>query len=114
MRVMYKSDCNKVKLQFVRNAVIGCDGSRALVTMDPYNSLEANIHKDLVGSGGAFMLVIDVRREDHSENKKKTFWGALKQYSKCYNIICQFKPHSRHVCQIVIIPYLFLCICNPR
>ena len=26
------------------------------VMMDPYNSLEANIHKDLVRSGGAVML----------------------------------------------------------
>ena len=34
-RVMYESDCDKVKLQFARNKVIGWDGSKALVTMDP-------------------------------------------------------------------------------
>ena len=45
---------------------------------------------------------------------KKPFWGALKQYSKCYDIICHFKLHSLHVCQIVIISYLFLCIWNPK
>ena len=38
--------------------------------MDPYNSFEANMCKDLVGSGGAFMLVIDDRFEDHSENEE--------------------------------------------
>ena len=37
---------------------------------------------------------------------KKQFGGALKQYSKCYNIICHFKPHSLHVWQIIIFPYL--------
>ena len=36
---------------------------------------------------------------------KKQFGGALKQYSKCYNIICHFKPHSLHVCQTIIFPY---------
>ena len=38
--------------------------------MNPYNSLEADIHKDLVGSRGKFALVIDDRREDHSENEE--------------------------------------------
>ena len=36
---------------------------------------------------------------------RKPFWGALKQYSKCYNVICHFKLYSLHVCQIVIFPY---------
>ena len=37
--------------------------------MDPYNSVEANIHKDIVGSGGTFMLGINANREDCSEKK---------------------------------------------
>ena len=64
-RVMYESDCEKVKLQFTKNMVIGCGRQKALVTMDPYNSLEANINKDLVGSRGAFILVIDDQGKDH-------------------------------------------------
>ena len=36
---------------------------------------------------------------------KKPFWGALKQYNKCYNIICHFKPRSLNVYQIIIFPY---------
>ena len=56
---MYESDCNKVKLQFKRNAVIGCNRYKALVNMDTYNSLEADIHKDPFESGDAFILVID-------------------------------------------------------
>ena len=65
---MYESDYNKVKLQLIRNTVIGCNGSNSLVTMDPYNSLGSYIHNYIVGSGGAFMLVIDALREDHSKN----------------------------------------------
>ena len=59
MWVMYEFDCDKVKLKFTRNKVIGCNGSKALVTMDLYNSLKANIHKDLVKYGGILMLAID-------------------------------------------------------
>ena len=33
---------------------------------------------------------------------KKRFWGTIKQYSKCYNIICHFKVHLLHVCQIIL------------
>ena len=73
---MYEHDYDKVKLQFERNTVIGCDGTRALVTMDLYNSFKPGIHKDLVGFGGAFMLVINAWREDHYENEE-TFLGAL-------------------------------------
>ena len=65
-RVIYEFECDKVKLKFARNTVIGWDGSKALVTMDSYNSLEADMHKDLVGSGGAFMLAIDARHENRS------------------------------------------------
>ena len=50
------------------------------------------------------MLVIDDRSEGHSENKEAIL-GALKQYSKCYNNICHFKPHPLHVFQIIISPY---------
>ena len=39
--------------------VIGCNGSKDLVTVDPYNSLKTKNHKDIVGSGGTSMLVID-------------------------------------------------------
>ena len=77
-RVIYESGCDKVKLRFARNTAIGCDGSKALVTLDPYNSLEADIHKDLVGSGGAFTLVIDARREDHYENEETIFGRSQK------------------------------------
>ena len=70
MRVMYESDCDKVKLQFMRNTVIGYDGSKAFLKIDPYNSLKADTHKDPVGSKGAFVLVIDDWREDHSENEE--------------------------------------------
>ena len=41
--------------------------------MDKDNSLEANIHKDLVGYEGVLMLVIDFWREDYSENEKTIF-----------------------------------------
>ena len=47
------------------------------------------------------MLVTNDRRLDHSENEE-TILGVLKQYSKCNNIIYSFRPHSIHVCQIVI------------
>ena len=66
--------------------VIHCGGSKAPVTMNTKNSLEANIHKDIVRSRDAFVLLIDAWREDHSENEE-TFLGAIKQYRKCYNII---------------------------
>ena len=55
---MYESDCGKVKLKFTRNTVIGFYIPKTLVKMDPSNSLEADIHEYIVGSGGAFMLVI--------------------------------------------------------
>ena len=70
---MYKSDCDKVKLKFTRNTVIGCNGLKALVKMDPYNSIKYDTNRDLVGSGGAFMPVIDAWNEDHSENEETTF-----------------------------------------
>ena len=34
--------------------------------MNSYNSLEGDIHKDLVGSEGEFVLIIGAWREDHS------------------------------------------------
>ena len=55
---MDKSDCDKVKLQFTRNTDIFCNRSKALMTMDPYNSLRSDINKDLFGSGDA-MVGID-------------------------------------------------------
>ena len=58
-RVMYESDCNKVKFKFLGNMVIGCDRSKAFVMMDLYNSLKDDMHRDLVQYGGAFMMVID-------------------------------------------------------
>ena len=67
---MYEYDCDKVKLQLERNTVIGCNGLKDLVMMNPYNSLKADIHKDQVGPRGAFILVIDARREDHSKNEE--------------------------------------------
>ena len=65
---MYESDFNRFKFLFVSNLVIEFDGSKAIVTMDPYKSLESDIHKDLVGSIGAFIMVIDAWREALSEN----------------------------------------------
>ena len=65
---MCEYDCNKVESQLTRNTIIGCDTPKALMTMDPYNSLGANIHKDVVGFGGVFILVIDSWHDDHSEN----------------------------------------------
>ena len=62
-RVIYESDCEKFKLRFARKTVIGCDGSKALVKMDPYNSLEYNTYKDIVVPIGAFTLVINAQRE---------------------------------------------------
>ena len=56
---MYDSDCDKVKLKFISNTVIGCNIPKALLTMDTYNSLEADIHTYLVGFRESFMLVID-------------------------------------------------------
>ena len=58
---MYESHFYKVKLAFTRNAVIVYNRLNALVTMYTYNSLESSVHKDIVGSGGAFMVVIDAR-----------------------------------------------------
>ena len=51
MQVIYDSDCNKIKLQFMWNAVIGYYRSKDIVMMDPYNLLEDDIHKDIVGYG---------------------------------------------------------------
>ena len=59
MRLMYESDCDKVKLQFGRNTVISSGVLKSLVTIDPYDSLEDDIHKDLVGSRGSFVMVIN-------------------------------------------------------
>ena len=72
--------------------------------MDLYNSLESNIHKYIVWYRDAFTMLINNRNEDHSENKE-TILGLSQQYSKSYNIICNFKAHSLHVCQIIILPY---------
>ena len=69
---MYESDYDKVKLKFTRNTVIGCNGSKALVTMDSYNSVIADIHNYLVGFGGTLMMVMDDWREDHYENEETT------------------------------------------
>ena len=35
---------------------------------------------------------------------RKPFFGALKQYSKCYRIICHFKPHYLHIYTNMISP----------
>ena len=64
-RVIYESDCEKFKLRFARKTVIGCNGSKALVSMDSYNSLKAYIHKDLVVSIGTFTLAINAQSEYH-------------------------------------------------
>ena len=71
--IIYESDCDKVDLKFTRNTVIGCNRSKSLVAMDTYNSLKADIHKDLVGSRGKSMLVIDAWCEYHSENEETIF-----------------------------------------
>ena len=65
---MYESDCEKLKLNFARNTLIGCNRSKALVPLDPYKSIESDIHKYLVGFRGEFMLVINDQCEDHYEN----------------------------------------------
>ena len=48
---MYEYDCENVRLELTRNTIIGYNGLKSLVTMDPYNSLD--IQKDLVVSVGA-------------------------------------------------------------
>ena len=48
MWVMYESYCDKVKLQFTKNMVTVFVRPKALVAMDPYNSLKPDIHNDLV------------------------------------------------------------------
>ena len=103
---MNESNCDKEMLQFTRNTVIGFNGSKPLVTMDLYNSLESKIHKDFVVSWGAFTLVIDAWHETHSENEE-TIFGNLKEYSKSYNIICHFKPHSLHFPPIIFFHFYF-------
>ena len=60
-------------------------------------------------SGGALILVIDDWCKDHSKTKR-SFWGALKKWSKCYSIICHFKLHSLHVCQVFYYP-IFISVC---
>ena len=67
---MYDSDCNKFKLKFLRNVVVYCNYSKYLRTMDPYNSPEVDIHMDIVGSRGSFMMVINAQHEDHYENEE--------------------------------------------
>ena len=59
----------QVQVAISKNTVIGCDVSKVILTIDPYNSPETNIHKDIVGSGGEFKLVIYDQREEHYENK---------------------------------------------
>ena len=78
MQAMYESHCHKVKLQFVRIMFIGCNGSNELVTMDQYNSLKANIHKDIVGYRDALIPVINNKSEEHYEYEE-TILCALKQ-----------------------------------
>ena len=78
MWVMYESYCDKVKLKFTRNMVTGWVRPKALVAMDPYNSLKADIHNDLVGSGGTFMLVINAWHKENYENKEAIFWRSQK------------------------------------
>ena len=56
-QVMYESYCNKIKFKFARKAVIGCNITKELLMMDPYNTLEADIHKDIFGYRGALILV---------------------------------------------------------
>ena len=109
---IYDSDCNKAKLQCVGKAVIGCNGSNTLVMMDPYNSLKSYNHKDLVGSGGSFVLVIDTQHGDHFENEE-TIFGSYQKYCKWYNSRYYFKPHSLYVFHIYF-PIFFLCIWNPN
>ena len=65
---MYDSDCNKVMLQFTRNAVFVCNVSKALVTIDTYKSLDVDIHKDLVTPRGAFTMRIYAGRKNHDGN----------------------------------------------
>ena len=105
---MYDSDCGKVKFQLVRNTVIGCNGSKALVTMDPYNSLEANIHKDLVGSRGSFMLVINDQQEDHYENKETTFGRS----QKIVSVTTSYAILNRIIFMFVklLLPHIYLCV----
>ena len=50
--------------------VIGCKGSKDLVTIDPYNSFESDIYKNIVVSGGACIMLIDAWCEDRSENEE--------------------------------------------
>ena len=66
MRVMYDSVCDKFKFKLSRNLIIGCNGSKSVMTMNTYNSFEDDIHKDIAVSGGTFILVIDSQREGHS------------------------------------------------
>ena len=65
---MYEYDCDKVKLQFIINTVIGCYISKYLGMKDPYNSQKFNINEDILRFRGALMLVIDARHEYHYEN----------------------------------------------
>ena len=64
-QVIYECDCHKFKLRSAKKTVIGCNASKALVKMDSYNSLKANIHNDIVVTRGAFTLAINDKREDH-------------------------------------------------
>ena len=70
---MYESDCDNIKFQLVSNTIIGWNGLKVLMVMDPYNSLEADINKYLVGYRGECILVIDDRREYHYENEVNVF-----------------------------------------
>ena len=61
---MFVSECDKFKLLFTRNRVIGCIRLKDLVTMVPYNSPKTDIPKDQVGSRGTFTLIINAKHDD--------------------------------------------------
>ena len=70
MCVLYESDWDKVKLKLALNNIIGYNRSQNLVMIYPYNSPKGDIHNDLVGSKGEFVLAIDAWHEDHSKNEE--------------------------------------------
>ena len=70
---MYEYDCDNIKFQLASNTIIGWNGLKFLMVMDPYNSLEVYIRKYLFGYRGECILLIDDRHEYYYENNVSIF-----------------------------------------
>ena len=70
--------------------------------MDPYNSLEAYSNKDLVVSGGAFMLVINALRQCRTINTIE----ALAKVLALTRVIKDKAFYSKEVIRLTCLGYI--------